>query len=96
MRSASLLLITGTLRTPWASQLTPPFWVNETVSCVEPEKYFRSGCLLMNLIVPPSELAPYSVPCGPRRISASCRSKKRGSAVPWLYRLRVVSDTSSR
>ncbi len=64
--------------------LVPPCEVLEISAEPLPVKVCASGCLLMNLMVPPSELAPYSVPCGPRSTSTRSMSKKRGSAVPWL------------
>src|SRR5471032_993289 len=50
----------------------------------------------MNFTVPPIELAPYKVPCGPRSTSTRSRSKNFGSALPMLYRFATVIDTSSR
>ena len=47
-------------------------------------------------MVPPIELAPYKVACGPRSTSTRSISKKRGSILPMVYTLPTVTGVSPR
>jgi hypothetical protein len=56
---------------------------------------FKSGCLVMKRIVPPIELAPYNVPCGPRSTSIRSMSNNFGCTAPSYWELLTVTETSS-
>ena len=74
MRSATVSLM-GVLTTRFERYETLPPSTVAAPRRARIAKPDRSGALVTNLTRPPSELAPYSAPCGPRSTSMRARSK---------------------
>jgi hypothetical protein len=76
----------------------PPDDVPEAMPSTLDARACGFGWLVTNLIVPPIEPAPYSVPCGPRSTSTRLRSKRLGSitVLPFWAIAAGVRTASSR
>ncbi len=98
MRSATVSL-SGVLTTRLERYATLPPSTVAAPSRARSAKRSSSGALVTNLMRPPSELAPYSAPCGPRKTSMRARSnvsKSPARIAPLARPLLEPNGVSSR